>query len=183
MSSGCSIRRSFLSSTGSAPRSGPCRRCFSWRLPPRGIAVGSGFGFANAGETTIDNAGGAIVAEEFDGEGAVRRGTAIVTADQTLNLRAASPVVVNLTGGSTGSSGYGVGLILLPFVFMPMLGFGDARYVGPAALTGGGTGDGQPYGGQPGYPPQQGYQQPGQPGQWGQQPPQQGGQQGGWPQQ
>jgi hypothetical protein len=92
-------------------------------------------------------------------------------------------VYLDLAKSFGKSAGYGWGLILLPFVFMPMLGFGDARYVGPAALTGGGTGYGQPYGGQPGYPPQQGYQQPGQPGQWGQQPPQQGGQQGGWPQQ
>ncbi len=29
------------------------------------------------------------------------------------------------------SEGYGIGLAFLPFVFYPMLGFGDARYVGP----------------------------------------------------
>lgn len=29
--------------------------------------------------------------------------------------------------------GFGIGLALLPFVFFPMLAFGDARYVGPAA--------------------------------------------------
>ena len=29
-------------------------------------------------------------------------------------------------------SGFGVGLILLPFIFIPILGFGDARYLGPA---------------------------------------------------
>lgn len=27
--------------------------------------------------------------------------------------------------------GYGIGLALLPFIFFPMLGFGDAKYVGP----------------------------------------------------
>jgi uncharacterized protein DUF5684 len=27
-------------------------------------------------------------------------------------------------------SGFGVGIILLPFIFVPVLGFGDARYVG-----------------------------------------------------
>src|SRR6266536_1295640 len=31
--------------------------------------------------------------------------------------------------------GFAVGLMFLPVVFMPMLGFGDARYVGPAAGT------------------------------------------------
>jgi len=33
------------------------------------------------------------------------------------------------------SAGFGVGLALLGFIFFPILGFGDARYVGPAALT------------------------------------------------
>jgi hypothetical protein len=32
-------------------------------------------------------------------------------------------------------AGYGIGLALLGFVFFPMLAFGDARYVGPAAGT------------------------------------------------
>ncbi len=31
------------------------------------------------------------------------------------------------------SAGYGVGLILLPFVFYPMLGFSNAKYLGPIA--------------------------------------------------
>jgi hypothetical protein len=31
------------------------------------------------------------------------------------------------------SAGFGVGLAFLPFVFYPILGFGDARYIGPAA--------------------------------------------------
>ncbi len=30
---------------------------------------------------------------------------------------------------------YGIGLALLGFIFFPMLAFGDARYVGPAAAT------------------------------------------------
>ena len=30
------------------------------------------------------------------------------------------------------SGGFAVGLIFLPFVFVPMLGFGDAQYYGPA---------------------------------------------------
>jgi hypothetical protein len=29
------------------------------------------------------------------------------------------------------SDAYGVGLLLLPFVFFPLLAFGDARYIGP----------------------------------------------------
>jgi hypothetical protein len=29
--------------------------------------------------------------------------------------------------------GYAIGLILLPFIFVPMLGFGDATYEGPSA--------------------------------------------------
>jgi hypothetical protein len=33
-------------------------------------------------------------------------------------------------------SGYGIGLWLLSFVFMPILGFGDAQYVGPVAAAG-----------------------------------------------
>ena len=32
-------------------------------------------------------------------------------------------------------TGYGIGLALLGIVFFPMLAFGDARYVGPAAAT------------------------------------------------
>ncbi len=94
-----------------------------------------------------------------------------------VNIVAIVIVYLDLAKSFGKSSGYGVGLVLLPFVFIPMLGFGDARYVGPAALQGTGTGWGQPYN------PQGGYQQPGQwggqqqPGQWGgpQQPPQQGG--------
>lgn len=30
------------------------------------------------------------------------------------------------------SAGFGIGMILLPFVFFPMLAFGDAKYQGPA---------------------------------------------------
>ncbi len=31
--------------------------------------------------------------------------------------------------------GFAIGLMLVPVVFMPMLGFGDARYLGPVAGT------------------------------------------------
>lgn len=42
--------------------------------------------------------------------------------------------LINLLSKSFGKSeGYTIGLILLPFIFWPILGFGDARYVGPSA--------------------------------------------------
>ncbi len=28
---------------------------------------------------------------------------------------------------------YGIGILFLPVVFLPMLGFGDAQYIGPAS--------------------------------------------------
>ena|ERR1700743_1064826 len=42
--------------------------------------------------------------------------------------------VVNLLCKSFGKSeGFTVGVILLPFIFIPVLGFGDAQYIGPTA--------------------------------------------------
>ncbi|UGU15130.1 DUF5684 domain-containing protein [Sinomicrobium kalidii] len=42
--------------------------------------------------------------------------------------------LTNLLSKSFGKGeGYTVGLVLLPFVFYPMLGFGDAEYQGPSA--------------------------------------------------
>ncbi|WP_424185570.1 DUF5684 domain-containing protein [Actinokineospora sp. G85] len=87
--------------------------------------------------------------------------------------------------------GFAALLILLPFIGFPILGFGSARYVGPAAAPGfqGGYPQ-QGYGhpgypqqgyGQPGYPQQGGYPQPGYPQQPGH--PQQGYGQPGYPQQ
>jgi hypothetical protein len=35
------------------------------------------------------------------------------------------------------SAGFGIGLALLPFIFWPILGFGDARYVGAGGVSGG----------------------------------------------
>lgn len=35
------------------------------------------------------------------------------------------------------TTGYGIGLLLLGIIFLPMLAFGDARYVGPAASQNG----------------------------------------------
>lgn len=46
----------------------------------------------------------------------------------------ASIWMTNLLSKSFGKSeGFTVGLVLLPFIFYPMLGFGDAKYQGPSA--------------------------------------------------
>jgi hypothetical protein len=42
-------------------------------------------------------------------------------------------VILDLAKSFGQSVGFAVGMLLLPFVFMPMLAFGDARYRGPAA--------------------------------------------------
>ncbi|WP_316835670.1 DUF5684 domain-containing protein [Pedobacter nutrimenti] len=58
--------------------------------------------------------------------------------------------LINLLSKSFGKTeGYTVGLIILPFVFYPMLGFGDARYLGPSAAEaqGGFNGTNNPFGG------------------------------------
>lgn len=47
-------------------------------------------------------------------------------------------VMLDLAKSFGRGSGFGVGLILLGIVFIPILGFGDSRYLGPAA--GGSTG-------------------------------------------
>ncbi|MBW3519776.1 DUF5684 domain-containing protein [Flavobacterium sp. NKUCC04_CG] len=43
----------------------------------------------------------------------------------------------NLLSKSFGKTeGFTVGIILLPFIFLPILGFGDAKYIGPAGAEG-----------------------------------------------
>lgn len=42
-------------------------------------------------------------------------------------------VVIDLAKSFGKSVGFGIGFLFLPFVFAPMLAFGDARYGGPAA--------------------------------------------------
>ncbi len=42
-------------------------------------------------------------------------------------------VAIDLAKSFAKSSGFAVGLILLAFIFIPILGFGPASYVGPAA--------------------------------------------------
>jgi Family of unknown function (DUF5684) len=44
-------------------------------------------------------------------------------------------VMHNLSVSFGKGGGFTVGLILLGFVFLPILAFGDAKYVGPAAKT------------------------------------------------
>ena len=53
-------------------------------------------------------------------------------------------VMLDLAKSFGKGVGFAIGLIFLSFIFMIILGFGDARYVGPAAAP-------QPLGG--GYPP------------------------------
>ncbi len=89
-----------------------------------------------------------------------------------INYVAIFLVMIDVAKAFGKDSGFGVGLALLSFIFIPILAFGNAQYVGPAGA--GAYGYGQPYGqapyGQAGYP-QQPYPQPG----YGQQPyPQQG---------
>jgi hypothetical protein len=55
--------------------------------------------------------------------------------------------------------GFALGLIILPFIFIPILAFSDARYLGPVAGPGGPSA---------GYPPPPGFPPPGYPAQGGQ---------------
>lgn len=50
-----------------------------------------------------------------------------------VNLVVAVMMVVALARSFGKGTGFGIGLLLLSFVFYPILGFGDARYVGHAA--------------------------------------------------
>ncbi len=42
-------------------------------------------------------------------------------------------IYIDLAKSFGKGTGYGLGLAFLPFVFFPMLGFGDAQYIGPSA--------------------------------------------------
>ena len=42
-------------------------------------------------------------------------------------------VCIDLAKSFGKGAGFGIGIILLGFIFVPILAFGDARYVGPAA--------------------------------------------------
>jgi hypothetical protein len=44
-------------------------------------------------------------------------------------------VSIDLAKSFGKGTGFGVGMVLLPFIFLPILAFGDAEYQGPAAKT------------------------------------------------
>ena len=46
-------------------------------------------------------------------------------------------VSIDLSKSFGRGIGTALGLIFLPFIFIPILGFGSAQYVGPAAAAGG----------------------------------------------
>jgi hypothetical protein len=50
-----------------------------------------------------------------------------------VNLIIAILLYVGLAKSFGKGAGYGVGLVFLPFIFFPILGFGDATYQGPSA--------------------------------------------------
>jgi len=57
---------------------------------------------------------------------------------------------LNLLAKSFGKSvGFTVGLIFLPFIFFPLLGLTDARYLGPSAKEAQGFGPNNPFGNNP----------------------------------
>ncbi|MBB6499802.1 DUF5684 domain-containing protein [Pedobacter cryoconitis] len=54
---------------------------------------------------------------------------------------------LNLLAKSFGKTeGFTVGLVILPFIFYPLLGFTDARYLGPSAREAQGFGPNNPFG-------------------------------------
>jgi len=54
-----------------------------------------------------------------------------------VNLVIVILVYIDLAKSFGQSTGFGLGLVLLSFIFFPILGFGSARYLGPAATPGG----------------------------------------------
>lgn len=51
-----------------------------------------------------------------------------------VNFVAAIIISLDLAKSFGKSTAFGIGIVLLGFIFIPMLGFGDAKYEGPAAL-------------------------------------------------
>jgi hypothetical protein len=47
-----------------------------------------------------------------------------------INIVVAFIVYIDVAKNFGKSSGYGIGMVLLPFIFLPMLGFGSAEYQG-----------------------------------------------------
>jgi hypothetical protein len=52
-----------------------------------------------------------------------------------VNLVAAIILAIDLAKSFGKGAGFGLGLIFLGFIFYPILGFGSARYSGPAAAV------------------------------------------------
>lgn len=52
----------------------------------------------------------------------------ILTLVPCVNIVAAIMIWVNVAKNFGKDTGYAIGIILLPFIFIPMLGFGNARY-------------------------------------------------------
>jgi hypothetical protein len=50
-----------------------------------------------------------------------------------VNIYAIFVIAIGLAKSFEKSTGFGIGLVLLSIVFYPILGFGSARYIGPAA--------------------------------------------------
>lgn len=50
-----------------------------------------------------------------------------------VNIAIAIVIHIDLAKSFGKGAGFGVGLALLSFIFYPILGFGEARYLGPAA--------------------------------------------------
>jgi uncharacterized protein DUF5684 len=44
-------------------------------------------------------------------------------------------LAIDLAKSFGKGAGFGIGIVILPFIFLPILGFGSANYVGPAAST------------------------------------------------
>ena len=44
-------------------------------------------------------------------------------------------LMIDLAKSFGKSTGYAIGMIFLPFIFLPMLGFGSAQYMGPSAAV------------------------------------------------
>jgi Family of unknown function (DUF5684) len=53
-----------------------------------------------------------------------------------VNFIIAIIVYIDLAKSFGKGVGFGIGLLFLSFIFLPILGFGDAQYVGPAAAQG-----------------------------------------------
>ncbi|MBL8924448.1 MAG: signal peptidase I [Myxococcaceae bacterium] len=56
----------------------------------------------------------------------------ILTFVPCINLVAMVLIMIDLAKSFGKSTGYAIGMILLPFIFIPMLGFSDAQYGGPS---------------------------------------------------